>query len=87
VHSQGGIAIVKNYKDVVLKKKEVCKITCNICADEIPKNEFGYFDDYACLKKTWGYGSEFDGQVHELDFCQKCYRKIYDNLKVSPNID
>ena len=42
----------------VLKNAVVCdqladRVICNICGHEIPKDRFGYFQDYVHIDKTW----------------------------------
>lgn len=62
---------------------KVCK--CNICGkifDEFDEQEnFGFHSQI-------GYGSKYDGEVINLDFCCNCFDKILDNIitkcKINP---
>ncbi|GHU53280.1 hypothetical protein AGMMS49975_10920 [Clostridia bacterium] len=60
-------------KEVAAPRIYIEKVICNCCGEEIRKDKFGYFDDYISIEKTWGYGSEFDGETHVIDICSHCY--------------
>lgn len=51
------------------------EIICNCCGKviitkgQLPKKE------YIRIKKTWGYFSNKDGQVHTMNICEDCYDK------------
>ena len=57
------------------EKKEAEKILCNKCGKEIlVKN--GISDaDVLSIQKRWGYFSNKDNEVHEIDLCEECYDK------------
>jgi len=67
------------------QEETIHEIVCNICAKKIPKNEFGYFEDFLEINKTWNYHSPFDSETHAFDICLSCYKKILDNMKIKPN--
>lgn len=75
---------MRKYKNAVVGKKQVHIITCNMCGGVIQKNEFGYFDEYFSSEKTWGYGSEHDGETHCIDMCKDCYKELINKMAVSP---
>lgn len=75
---------MKKYKDIVYQKLDIDDIVCNLCGNRIQRNQYGYFDDYISIDKTWGFGSEFDNETHHVDLCQKCYKEIFDNFKFIP---
>jgi len=56
-------------------------VTCNICGKEIDRGEHGYFDNFISVEKTWGYGTEFDGETHKFDICIDCYKKLTDGFE------
>ena len=73
----------------VLKNAVVCdqladRVICNICGHEIPKDRFGYFQDYVHIDKTWGYNSDKDGENVCIDICQDCFDKIISSCKLKP---
>lgn len=68
-------------------KNYIDNVVCNMCQNEIKKNKFGYLDDYLSIKKRWGYGSEFDNEVHLINICNECYKKFIKKLKIHPNVD
>jgi len=69
------------------QEKIIQDIFCNICGEKIHKNEYGYYDDFLSIEKKWGYHSDFDGEIHCIDVCQTCYKKLLDNLLHKPNCD
>lgn len=68
---------------MVLKNK-VEKVICNMCGNEIIKNEYGHFEDYLSVNKIWGYNSNFDGLEHSFDICQNCYNDLIERMKIKP---
>lgn len=75
---------MKSFKHVTIKDVSVSNVTCNVCGEDIRRNKLGYIEDYLCIEKTWGFGSEFDGVNHSIDICQECYRELFDDLKIKP---
>lgn len=67
-------------------KKNATIVYCNICSEKIKSNKFGYIEDYLNIEKRWGYGSEFDNEVHLVNICQSCYRELVKSLKIKPII-
>ena len=80
---------MKTRGTVKVEKQEIIiqDIFCNICGKKIHKNEYGYFDDFLSIEKTWGYHSQFDNETHCIDICQDCYKVFLDSLKIEPNCD
>jgi len=68
-------------------EKYVTTIICNLCEKSININKLGYLDDYLKIEKRWGFGSDFDNEVHAINICEDCYKKFIKNLKVSYNIN
>lgn len=77
---------MKINKDICAPATVTEKVICNCCGTEIKKNEYGYFDDHISIEKKWGYGSEFDGETHSFDICVKCYKRLVEKFKKSPDI-
>lgn len=72
-------------KNIVAKEvEEVSNVVCNMCGEEIKKDEYGNFADYVTINKTWGYLSNMDGEKHSADICQECYMKIIGKFAISP---
>ena len=63
---------------------ELASVQCNACGASINKNDFGYFDEYLSIEKHWGYPSEFDGETHNIDICEDCYKKLLQGLAIKP---
>lgn len=72
------------YRETASVQKEIEKITCNMCGNDIGRNSFGYFDESVHVEKTWGYGSEKDGETHAFDLCEECYNKLISGFKIKP---
>ena len=60
--------------------KSTSGIFCNLCLKEIEQNPYGYTDDHLYIQKRWGYGSEFDNEVHEIIMCQTCYLEFFHKI-------
>lgn len=75
---------MKNYRKTLVSCKQVESVVCNMCGNEIEKNPFGYIDEHLSVEKTWGYGSPYDGETHEIDICGHCYEKLLGQLKIKP---
>ena len=56
---------------------------CNMCGEQLIVNDFGYTEDYLSIQKTWGFGSEMDGQTHNIDLCINCYKKFISEFRIS----
>jgi len=80
---------MKIYENIITKKQEsvIQDIFCNICGEKIHKNEFGYYDDFLSIEKTWGYHSRFDSETHFIDICQLCYKELLERFKLKPDCD
>ena len=57
------------------EKKEVEKIICNKCGKEILVKNGISEEDVLSIQKRWGYFSNKDNEVHEIDLCEECYDK------------
>ncbi|MCL1936059.1 MAG: hypothetical protein FWF57_06790 [Defluviitaleaceae bacterium] len=61
------------------------KIICNMCANDIKINDYGYYENYIKIEKRWGYGSCFDNQDHSFIICEHCYkRELVAKAKLKP---
>jgi len=69
------------------KEHKCIKIVCNGC-----KSTFEVIDgltktDVFTVKKTWGYFSEKDGQVHQWDLCENCYDRMVSGFLVPVTVE
>lgn len=62
------------------------KPVCNMCAEDIQYNEYGYLDEHVKIEKRWGYGSTLDNQIHNICICESCYQNIFNSLKIKPKV-
>ncbi len=74
---------MKTMKKSTVYVETVATVTCNMCGEEIKVNQFGYFDEYVTIEKTWGYGSRYDGETHSIDLCENCYTEMLKKLKIN----
>lgn len=75
---------MRTVKEVHVVNQETDRIICNMCGETINRNQFGYFDEHLSIKKEWGYGSAFDGEIHCFDLCESCYEKLREMMKIAP---
>lgn len=62
---------MRQYRMQEIKTLE--KIICNKCGKEIiVKNGMSEIDTFS-VEKRWGYFSNKDNEVHEIDLCEQCY--------------
>ena len=73
---------MKKYKKISIIKNDTDEIYCNMCAKKIEKDKTGIFYDHLEIKKTWGYFSSMDGEAHEFELCEDCYREIISKFKI-----
>lgn len=48
---------------------------CNCCGKEIEVKNGVPTEEFLEVKKSWGYFSNKDGQVHTFLICEECYDK------------
>lgn len=70
---------MKSYIDIQVTKKQLDRVVCNRCGRELEK-----YEDHLSVSKKWGYGTGFDGETHNFDLCEECYKKIAADFKISP---
>ena len=58
------------------------EVKCNLCGQQLNKNDFGYIDDHLSINKTWGYGQPCDGETHAFDLCYECYTDLVSRFKI-----
>ncbi len=61
---------------------KISDVKCNCCGKTIKKDGLGHIADYLSIEKRWGYGSDFDNEVHSFDICEQCYKKIISKFKL-----
>lgn len=59
------------------------QIFCNCCGRELER-EGGRYRDHLHIVKSWGYLSEQDGIVEELDICPECFEKWKRTFAIAP---
>ena len=53
--------------------KSEMEIRCNMCGKKIEQKQDMPMEDFASVKKAWGYSSKKDGTVQEFDLCEACW--------------
>jgi hypothetical protein len=64
----------------------ICDILCDLCGEttKCADNELLSGFEYATLKFSGGFCSDFDGLRFELQICQHCAVNIFKNRKKAP---
>lgn len=54
---------------------------CNMCGKQM-----NVCERYDCvsISESLGYGSKFDGEYIEIDFCPKCFDDLIEKLAIPP---
>lgn len=73
---------MRNYREITVKEQQLHQVFCNRCGKEIIRNNFGEFDDYLHIEKTWGYHSKKDGIKQEVDLCESCFDEIVKGFQI-----
>lgn len=58
------------------------EIYCNLCGKKIEVQKEIPVEDYVAVKKTWGYFSKKDGEVHEWHLCEACYDELVRRFQI-----
>lgn len=75
---------MKQYKTIQVQKQVPEHIICNCCGQEIKITQQHPYPQYVSIRKEWGFDSDYDGELHEIDLCQECYGKWIQTFKISP---
>ena len=78
---------MKVFLDRTMSKEALGAINCNMCGREIVKNDFGYFEDYLPVSKTWGYGTALDGETHSFNLCIECYTALTESFVLPMKVE
>lgn len=52
------------------------KVCCNACGRELAMQQGILREDALVVKKSWGYFSRKDLEVHEFVICEECYDRM-----------
>lgn len=66
---------------------EIEKIICNQCGKEIPMVNGRMAAGVCSIHQTWEYGSDKDGETHEIDLCEDCYDKWVTEFQVPVTVE
>ena len=75
---------MRTFSERTITKEILDEVRCNQCGQQIGKNDFGYFEDYLSVNKTWGHGSPIDGESHTFDLCYDCYSEMINRFEIPP---
>ncbi|MDR2749574.1 MAG: hypothetical protein LBC41_02835 [Clostridiales bacterium] len=76
---------MKKYKTIMVESQELETVVCNQCGRAIYVKKGGNADHHVNVVKTWGYGTDWDGEKHEFDLCPDCYRILISQFKIDVN--
>lgn len=71
---------MRQYK--IQETNEVVKIICNKCGKEILVKNGIMEEDVLSVEKRWGYFSNKDNEVHQIDLCEECYDKWIESFLI-----
>ncbi len=69
------------------KDNKCVKIVCNSCGNAIEVVDDLVKTDVVTVKKTWGYFSRKDGQVHRFDMCETCYDHMISEFLIPVTVE
>lgn len=69
------------------KDKKCIKIVCNSCGNAVEVIDDVVKTDVITVKKTWGYFSKKDGQVHRYDMCETCYDRMISEFLIPVTVE
>lgn len=62
--------------------KSEMEICCNMCGKKIAQKQDMLMEDFASVKKSWGYFSKKDGTVQEFDLCEACWDALLRRFQI-----
>ncbi len=74
---------MKIYRRKLIEGKKIKYVICNSCGKNI---DIDRYKDFLNIAKFWGYNSNFDNEVHEIEICEDCYINFISNLKIKPSV-
>jgi len=70
--------------ETVKIEQQVKKIICNKCGKESDATDYTNTNQEFIL--SFGYGSNYDNQIWQLDLCEDCLMKIIGEFQIKPEI-
>ena len=71
-----------------MRNKEMSQaLVCNGCGRTLLQKNGIYREDFADLRKKWGYFSRKDTQNHRIVLCENCYDRLTGLLALPPQIE
>ncbi len=58
------------------------RLRCNKCGKEFKQENNIIKEDFAVIKKSWGYFSKKDGKTHRFFLCEDCYDSLAGGLLI-----
>lgn len=73
-----------------LEVKDVISIPveqiCNKCGKVIV-DESDYVGNYFSTRFSFGYGSDFDLETHQIDLCDECFDELIKTFKINSKVE
>jgi len=70
------------FLEETITQKLLNEVRCNLCGQQIKKDDFGYIADHLSVSKSWGYGQPTDGETHAFDLCYDCYVDLVSRFEI-----
>ncbi len=74
---------MKIYQTKKIERRKIKYVICNSCGKNI---DIDRYKDFLNIVKVWGYNSNYDNEVHEIEICEDCYKVFVSKLKIKPSV-
>ena len=74
---------MKTYKKKLTKVVDqiLCDCCGQSCTKEFPTTKPSFDHEYASIEATWGYLSNQDGTVYDIQICESCFNEVLQYMK------
>lgn len=72
---------MKEYEIQQVEREVLARVYCDECGKEFDKTTVDC-SGWGQVNLTFGYGSKFDGESYNGDFCDKCSMKLIKTFKL-----
>ena len=68
------------------EKNQLVEIICNQCGKKTKVENDLLKDEWIHIQKAFGYFSDRDGEISEIDLCEDCYEKLCADLIIPATV-
>lgn len=84
----------KTHQEFIQVERDIIdEVLCNCCGKPIDPATYDSDTDskrdpeFIHIRKWWGYYSQFDGEIHDFDICQECYKKWVSQFTIPISVE